>query len=199
MWTRRARHCVRCAVLAATAVVCAYALDLRLLLSQYQKRHWRVEDGLPHNYVMSVLPDRDGYLLVGTDEGLARFDGVRFVPYDLHPSLGLSKRWVLSMIAAHDGSLWAGTFDGGLYQTRAGQLITRVEKGASVFAILEDAEGHISASTRSGVIRGTSGGRFDYVPELERPPDLVWSKTRSHWKHEVSLGWFRRRDGDVTR
>jgi ligand-binding sensor domain-containing protein len=149
------------------------ALDPGLLLSQYQKRQWRVEDGLPHNYVMAVLPDPDGYLLVGTDEGLARFDGVHFIPYDLQPTLGLSKRWVLSMIAAHDGSLWIGTFDGGLYQCRAGQVITRVEKGASVFAILEDSDGRIWASTRSAVIRGTSLGRG-----IDHRPDALLRKHR---------------------
>src|SRR6266567_5311119 len=144
--------------LTAATATCALALDAGLLISQYQKRHWQVEDGLPHNYVMAILPGPDGYLLVGTDEGLARFDGVRFLPYDLDASLGLSKRWVLSILTARDGSLWVGTFDGGLYQWRNGHVITRVEKGGSVFAILEDSGGHVWASTRNGVIRGNSQG-----------------------------------------
>jgi signal transduction histidine kinase/ligand-binding sensor domain-containing protein len=170
-----ATRAVRSVCIAAATAVCCFALDPRVLLSQYQKRHWRVEDGLPHNYVMTVLPGPEGFLLVGTDEGLARFDGVRFVPYDLHPSLGLSKRWVLSILSARDGSLWIGTFDGGLYEWRGGEVISRVERGASVFAILEDAEGNIWASTRSGVIRRNGSGNFQGVPQLGRPPDTAWN------------------------
>jgi ligand-binding sensor domain-containing protein len=133
-----------------------------------------VEDGLPHNYVMAVLPAPDGYLLVGTDEGLARFDGVRFLPCDLDATLGLSKRWVVTMVTARDGSLWLGTFDGGLYQWRDGKVITRLEQGASVFSILEDSAGNIWASTRNGVIR-SSGGKFEAIQQLTRPPDTAWN------------------------
>src|SRR5260370_27397276 len=106
-------RCARWLCLTAATATCALALEPGLLISQYQKRHWQVEDGLPHNYVMAVLPGPHGDLLVGTDEGLARFDGVRFLPYELDPSPGLSKRWVLSILSARDGSLCAGTFGGG--------------------------------------------------------------------------------------
>jgi signal transduction histidine kinase/ligand-binding sensor domain-containing protein len=194
--------CTRVACLAAATAGCCFGLDPRLLLSQYQKRNWRVEDGLPHNYVMTILPGPEGFLLVGTDEGLARFDGVHFLPDDLHPSLGLSKRWVLSILAARDGSLWVGTFDGGLYQWRGGKVITRIEKGASVFAILEDTEGRIWASTRSGVIRGHSSGRFETVPQLGRPPDTAWNvlaldSAGAVWI--VSDGLYRCRNGSIAR
>jgi signal transduction histidine kinase/ligand-binding sensor domain-containing protein len=151
---------------------------------------------------MAVQSDPDGYLLIGTDEGLARFDGVRFVPYDLDSSLGLSKRWVLCIIRAHDGSLWVGTFDGGLYQWRAGHVITRVETGASVFAILEDGEGRIWASTRNGLIRGTSGGRFENVQQLGRPPDTAWNVLAKDAQGDVwivSDALCRYRKGAITR
>ena len=159
------------------ALACALpvsALNPQLLISQYQKRNWQVEDGLPHNYVMSVHPGPGGYLLVGTDEGLARFDGLRFVPYDLDPALGFSRRWILTLVTARDGSLWTGTFDGGLYQWRDGKVLRRFEPGASVFAIAEDASGRIWASTRHGVLR-IAGDRAEDVPQLSRPPDTAWN------------------------
>src|ERR1700746_2527974 len=111
---------VRWLCLAAAPATGGVAVAPGLLMRPCRKRHWEGEDGLPHTYVMAVLPGPDGYLLVATDEGLARFDGVRFLPYDLDSSLGLSKRWVLSILAARDGSLWVGTFDGGLYQWKNG-------------------------------------------------------------------------------
>jgi signal transduction histidine kinase/ligand-binding sensor domain-containing protein len=152
------------------------ALNTRLETSQYQKQHWQMEDGLPHNYVFTIHSAPDGYLLIGTDEGLARFDGVRFVPYDLHPTLGLSKKWILSMAVARDGSIWTGTFDGGLYQWRGGKVLTSLETGSSIFSILEDRSGRIWASTRDGVIRSNGGsGHFERLAELRRPPDTAWN------------------------
>ena len=181
---------------------CSFALNPDLLISQYQKRNWQVEDGMPHNYVMTILPGPDGYLLIGTDEGLARFDGVRFLPYDLDSSLRLSRRWVTAMIAAQDGSLWAGTFDGGLYQWRDGKVITRVERGASVFAILQDSSGRIWASTRNGVIR-SQGATFEFVPGLGRPPDMAWNVLANGNHGAVWIvtndGLFRCRDNLVVR
>ena len=135
-----------------------------------------MEDGLPHNYVFTIHSAPDNYLLIGTDEGLARFDGMRFVPYDLHPALGLSKKWILSMAVARDASIWIGTFDGGLYQWRAGRIVTRLETASSIFDILEDRGGRIWASTRDGVIRSNGrDGHFEHLPQLRRPPDTAWN------------------------
>ena len=63
---------------------------------QYIARSWQADDGLPHNYVLTVMQARDGYVWVGTRSGLARFDGVRFTPIDWGPTKGLG-------IASQDG------------------------------------------------------------------------------------------------
>ena len=72
-----------------------------------------MQDGLPHNMVYAVVQTRDGYLWVGTREGLARFDGQQFESIKLptearHPS-------ILCLRAARDGSLWIGTAGLGLF------------------------------------------------------------------------------------
>src|SRR5689334_23097304 len=51
----------------------------------YNVRVWQIDDGLPQNSVWAITQTKDGYLWVGTQQGLARFDGVRFVSLD-HPS-----------------------------------------------------------------------------------------------------------------
>ena len=53
------------------------ALDPARALTQYQSRNWGPEDGLPCNNILSVTQTADGYMWLGTEEGLARFDGVR--------------------------------------------------------------------------------------------------------------------------
>lgn len=182
---------------------CAYALDPTRAISQYHKRHWQVEDGLPRNYVLSILPARNGYLMVGTDEGLTRFDGVRFTPYDIDTALRLSQRWILTLLTARDGSLWVGTFDGLLYQSRAGKLVNRFEPGGSVFSVIEDTTGRIWASTRRGVMRYSDDGRQESVKELARPPETGWnvlSQDRNGAIWVVTIdGLFRCRDGVIDR
>jgi len=54
----------------------AEALDPRKALSDYSLTAWQAEDGLPHDAVQALGRTRDGYLWIGTVEGLARFDGV---------------------------------------------------------------------------------------------------------------------------
>lgn len=157
-----------------TLLPVAWALDPTYALSQYHKRNWQVQDGLPRNYVMSVEPSSDGYLLVGTDEGLARFDGVRFVPFDPQPGLGLARRWIGALASARDGSLWVGTFDGWIYEYRDGRIQTKFHAGGTVFALLEDRTGRIWASTRTGVIR-SDAGQFHAVAGLTRPPETAWN------------------------
>jgi len=61
----------------------AFALDPQKTISQYIVHSWTSEDGLPQNTVTAVVQTADGYLWLGTEEGLARFDGVSFTIFDL--------------------------------------------------------------------------------------------------------------------
>jgi ligand-binding sensor domain-containing protein len=60
----------------------AIALDPSKAISQYVHGHWDTESGLPQNSVSAVLQTRDGYIWAGTQEGLVRFDGVRFTVFN---------------------------------------------------------------------------------------------------------------------
>src|SRR5689334_3652150 len=98
--------------------------------SDYNTRLWQVEDGLPHNIVQAVTQSHDGYLWVGTREGLARFDGVKFEKVDLlHENPSVS---VLSLCQAHDGSLWIGTDRSGLFRLTAGRIERCKSPGGSL-------------------------------------------------------------------
>jgi ligand-binding sensor domain-containing protein len=78
--------CRYVAPLAAAALLCwpapAAALDPHKLLTQYSLDVWQVEDGLPQNTIRAIHQTRDGYLWMATEEGLVRFDGVRFTVFD---------------------------------------------------------------------------------------------------------------------
>ncbi len=74
-------------------------------------RAWTTADGLPHNHINCIRRDSRGYLWICTDEGLARFDGYRFVNYGT--AQGLPNLTVNDFIEARDGSYWVAT-DGGV-------------------------------------------------------------------------------------
>ena len=52
------------------------------VFGRYQQANWHERDGLPQNTVLAIAPTRDGYLWMGTYEGAARFDGVRFTVFN---------------------------------------------------------------------------------------------------------------------
>ncbi|MBI2396548.1 MAG: EAL domain-containing protein [Xanthomonadales bacterium] len=75
-----------------------------------------VEQGLPNANVTALLQDRLGFLWIGTQSGLFRYDGYQFRAYRRAPEAGagLSDGWVWALHEDIDGQLWVGTLDGGL-------------------------------------------------------------------------------------
>ena len=161
-------------MLAVLTAGSALALDPSLRISQYHKQYWQVEQGLPHSYVTAIAQNTDGYLLVGTDEGLARFDGLNFRPLPADPALRLSKRWVSASLVSRDASVWLGTFDGMLVELRNGQERSRYQAGGSIFDVHEDSTNALWVSTRNGVLR-LENRKLQPVPGLGPPLDTSWN------------------------
>ena len=80
-------------------------------------RHYQVENGLSHNTVFSTVQDRQGFLWVGTKDGLNRFDGYRFKTFPVisEGKEVLSTDLVLSLATDRQGTLWVGTQKGLYY------------------------------------------------------------------------------------
>jgi ligand-binding sensor domain-containing protein len=149
------------------------ALDPAVAISQYHKQYWQAEQGLPQSYVPSIRPSPDGYLLVGTAEGLVKFDGLSFRPMKADPSLRLANRWISALLTARDGALWVGTFDGELIEIRAGQVRGRHKAGGTVFDLVEDGKGVIWAGTRNGLLRHQDGSLIRQRG-LSPPSETSW-------------------------
>ena len=122
---------------------CAFALDPSLDVSQYAHTAWKVREGFTKGTIFSVAQTPDGYLWLGTEAGLVRFDGVHAVPWQPPCGEQLPGNFVHLLLAAHDGTLWIGT-EKGLASWKDGKL-TKYEEGAEhvVTSLLEDAEGTI--------------------------------------------------------
>ena len=78
--------------------------------------HYQVENGLSNNMVTACVQDGDGYIWIGTRDGLNRFDGYSFKGFrqdsDNH---SLGSNWISSLACDSTGSLWVGTLSG-LYE-----------------------------------------------------------------------------------
>ena len=80
-------------------------------LGPYSSTTWVQKDGLPQDEIRAIAQTSDGHLWLGTEEGLARFDGYEFTIYD-KDSGNLPSNAVTSLAAAPEGSLWIGTAGG---------------------------------------------------------------------------------------
>src|ERR1700733_9992605 len=67
---------------------CAFALNPALDVSQYAHAVWKVGESLPQGALEAIAQTPDGYLWLGTEFGLLRFDGARYVPWP--PNVRLS-------------------------------------------------------------------------------------------------------------
>lgn len=101
-------------ILLAAFSLGGFALDPDKNLTQYVTQSWGLEDGLPQSSVYSIIQDRNGYLWMGTEEGLVRFDGQHFDVIDNKRVEQLKDNFINVIREAPDGSLWLGTFGGGV-------------------------------------------------------------------------------------
>jgi signal transduction histidine kinase/streptogramin lyase len=108
----------------------------------YFTRTWQVEQGLPQNKVTAVVQTRDGYLWVGTYNGLARFDGVRFTVFDDNNTPELRSSRITSLFESADGTLWIGTESGDVSQYKDGRFaavpVHAHWGGGKIYAITAD-------------------------------------------------------------
>ena len=112
---------LRAAALLLTAAITAagptvvVAADLRDVLGGYTIASWTRKDGLPTTHVRALAQDHEGYLWIGTDAGLLRFDGVQFVPWEVVHGVPLPNRPVRALFTSRDRSIWIGfAEDGGI-------------------------------------------------------------------------------------
>jgi len=132
----------------------ALALDPSLDVRQYAHTVWRVRDGFTRGTIWAIAQTPDGYLWLGTEFGLYRFDGVRAVPWQPPTGQDLPSRAVYNLLVARDGALWIGTTNG-VASWKDGKL-TRYPQidGQLIWALCEDGEGTIWSGGAIGTFPG---------------------------------------------
>src|SRR5262249_52817078 len=139
--------------------------SLERTVVQYNSRTWTSDDGLPHTQVQAIAQTRDGYLWVGTRDGLARFDGMEFTTFGPRNTPEMKNGFISAVSLDKDGSLWIGTYEG-LVQLKDGKFsrfgVRNGLPGERVMALRVARDGALWVGTTAGVCRYHEGKFSSY-------------------------------------
>lgn len=132
------------------------ALDPGKTLMQYAHRIWGQEEGLFQPTVYSVLQTRDGFLWLGTQDSLIRFDGIRFREFDDPHNEALHRTLIRSLLEDKRGHLWAASVGSGITEIRQNGTVKRFTAkdglpSDDAFCLSEGEEGEIWICTNKGL------------------------------------------------
>ena len=149
-----ARAPMRTVLLLFLLAYCGFALDPSLDINQYAHTAFKVRDGFGKGFFRSIAQTPDGYLWLGTDSGLLRFDGLRARPWQPPSGQPLPGTDIPTLLVTRDGALWIGTVNG-LARWKDGKLTTWPEfSGQHISALLQDRAGAIWIGSRLGTGTG---------------------------------------------
>src|ERR1051325_2276112 len=122
--------------------VAAFALDPGMTLFQYNCQSWTHQDGLPVNRITSIAQAAEGYLWLGNQKGLVRFDGINFKSVTLPTRPEFPSQAISSLCSCREGGVWFGVTGGafGLYNEHGFVSFERqawMESGINVLSVLE--------------------------------------------------------------
>jgi signal transduction histidine kinase/ligand-binding sensor domain-containing protein len=129
---------------------------------------WGTADGLPQSSVIAVTQTRDGYLWLGTLNGLVRFDGNAFTRFNVNNTPGLPDNRIVFLFEDRRTNLWVGTENGGLCVIQNGR-VRDFATGGEVEKIIyayEDETGGIWFCVKGGHLFHWKDDRLDLNPPV---------------------------------
>jgi signal transduction histidine kinase/ligand-binding sensor domain-containing protein len=174
-------------------------------MSQYIRDRWSAEQGFPGGAVYAIAQTNDGYLWVGAENGLVRFDGLSFRLYNHTNTPVFPTGPVLGLTTDADGSLWIRLPEQGLLRYRGGafEMVLPRTGGdeAVVTAMGRDTHG-ASLFARANGLFGYSSGKFTLLTSPSEPTPLVISVAQTRdgkvWMGTRDAGLFYLSGGGVT-
>lgn len=146
----------------------ADALDPERPLSQALLRIWQVQQGLPRAAIFSIRQTSDGYIWLGTQAGLYRFDGVRFTAMNVGSGEPTASLWIQDLQEDREHNLWIATDNAGLIRVRDGVATTFGQAAGlpsnHVRCLFVDGSGKLWVGMDAGLAR-LDGNRFTVFRE----------------------------------
>ena len=137
-----------------------FALDPNRSLKEFGHQAWLTENGLPQNTVQAIVQTQDGYLWAGTQEGLARFDGLNFAVFDKENTPAFKSNDIRFLVEDREGRLWISTSYGLVCRHNKEFTSFTVNEGLpdnSVGPVVEDTNGNVWIGTAGGLTRFHNG------------------------------------------
>lgn len=174
--------------LLAVVAICgapALALDPHAAVTQYGLQIWQTDTGLPQNTVHAIVQGRDGFLWIGTEGGLVRFDGEQFAVISHENTPQLPSDVIDDLMLDRAGTIWVST-SGGLARIRSGKVERFVpNQGVPATQVWRtfEGDGSVWALTASGLFRvnGDHAEQVSLNADLTENSKMVSGPDRSLW------------------
>jgi len=176
--------------------------------------HLSIEDGLSQNAVWNILQDRLGFIWIGTQDGLNRYDGYEFKVYRNDPddTTGLSDNDITALYEDRSGTLWVGTKSGGLNQfdRTTGHFVHYLHdpndphslSHNNVLTIYEDQSGLLWIGTRGGGLNRFNRDTEQFAPyqhDPDNPNSLSHDTVSSIAEDQSGFLWIATQGGGLNR
>jgi len=158
---------------------------------QFMITEFGVEKGLPHSSVSCLLQTRDGYLWVGTQDGLAKFDGIQFQELELESTDSHAVSFITCLMEDARGRVWIGTRGHGLLVLDEQRHLTTLDASRS---FPESQVTALEAAPKGGALVGTPGGLYAVDPDLALARKIPFTEGPSAvfslklWRNLLALG-----------
>lgn len=186
----------------------AYALDPDRSPSQYVRQEWSADSGLLASAVHAIGQSLDGYLWIGTDKGLIRFDGFNFLPAPLQSSITQNDP-ILGITTDSQGELWVRTQAAGIFRYTQGRFESVGSAlGASLNQVTamsrDNAGGALFSDLSSGLLRMRAGKAEVLASAQVLPGSAVTMSMTAMpdgriWLGTLGVGLFYLENGKATR
>lgn len=181
------------------------AVDAGRGMPEFIRDRWGAEQGFPGGAVNAITETPDGYLWIGAEKGLVRFDGTNFRLFNRANPSTLPASPVLGLTTDAEGSLWIRLQSANLLRYRAGKLETPlpdlIPAESGVTAMCRGKNGDVLLARANGMLR-YSEGKMQTVFSTNAPNPLVISMAETNdgriWMGTRDVGLFRLDNGQAT-
>lgn len=178
-------------------------LDPAKAITEYVHTAWGEEDGLPQGSINAIEQTDDGYVWLGTQEGLVRFDGIRFKVFNTRTVDVFRGHDIRVLKRDQQGALWIGTLNAGIYRYANGDFTRATTEeslnDAGITDIIESQQGEIWIGTANSGLKQLRDDMLISVPlPTQSVSALLETEAGTLWIGSRDAGLFRYQNGKMT-